>query len=119
MLCSLAKRNLNNLDECFSDTSDNSSSSSSNDDRQTSDPITEVCLKYYPEQKNFLQASTQAPYWLSGQDPLDHVNIFSSKDSDDDYLHYVSLGLSDLHGDERLHKYYLLIFLGPRHKKVK
>ena len=44
-------------------------------------------------------------YWLGGPDPLDYINMFSnpgSQDSDQ-HWHYVSCGLSDLHGDARVH----------------
>ena len=44
----------------------------------------------------------------NGQDPLDYINIYINTDNSNDksnsYFHYVSLGLSDLYGDERLFK---------------
>jgi suppressor of fused-like protein len=91
------------------------------------DPITSLCLKVYPEQPDFVQASSKLPYWLNGSDPLDHVNMFinspheslvssspapseasgsrSGDSTSGGFFHLVSLGLSDLHGDGRVHKY--------------
>ena len=66
------------------------------------DPITVIGLRVYPNHLNFLQASTKITYWLDGPDPLDHINIYVN--SQHNFIQYVSLGLSDLHGDERVHK---------------
>ena len=68
------------------------------------DPITDICLSVYPEQRTgFWQATAQCPYWLNGADPLDHINIYvNNRSNTTSYLHYVSLGLTDLYGDERL-----------------
>ncbi|CAF0783366.1 unnamed protein product [Brachionus calyciflorus] len=72
------------------------------------DPITELCLQVYPDQVDVLQATTQIQYWLNGPDPLDYVNIYINNDEDNNglnsHFHYVSLGLTDLYGDERVHK---------------
>jgi suppressor of fused len=68
------------------------------------DPITACCLKIYPDQKNVLQAVSQTKYWTGGQDPIDYINIYINNEGTTSYFHYVSLGLSDLYGDERLFK---------------
>ena len=45
---------------------------------------------------------------LNGPDPLDYVNIYINNDEKNNglnsHFHYVSLGLTDLYGDERVHK---------------
>ena len=70
------------------------------------DPISEICIKLYPSQVNVLQATTQLQYWLNGPDPLDYINIYVNNDenSNNSYFHFVSLGLTDIYGDERVHK---------------
>jgi len=70
------------------------------------DPISEICVKLYPNQVNVLQATTQIQYWLNGPDPLDYINIYLSNDelTNASHFHFVSLGLTDLYGDERVHK---------------
>ncbi|RNA13688.1 suppressor of fused -like protein [Brachionus plicatilis] len=72
----------------------------------TLDPISELCLKIYPDQIDVLQATTQIQ--LNGPDPLDYVNIYVNNDEKNNglnsHFHYVSLGLSDLYGDERVHR---------------
>ena len=44
-------------------------------------------------------------YWLGGPDPLDYISMFSSPGGPDSppHWHYVSCGLTDLHGDARVH----------------
>lgn len=46
-------------------------------------------------------------YWLGGQDPLDYISIYDNEGqilSDiPPHWHYISFGLSDLHGDGRVH----------------
>lgn len=69
------------------------------------DPVNEICQRYYPNQINCLQATTQTQYWLNGPDPLDYINIYINDDlGSSSHFHYISLGLSDLYGDERIHK---------------
>jgi suppressor of fused-like protein len=69
------------------------------------DPVNEICQRYYPNQINCLQATTQTQYWLNGPDPLDYINIYINDDLGfSSHFHYISLGLSDLYGDERIHK---------------
>jgi len=69
------------------------------------DPVSEICQKFYPNQINVLQATTQTQYWLNGPDPLDFISIYINDDlGSSSHYHYVSLGLSDLYGDERIHK---------------
>ncbi len=55
---------------------------------------------------NVLQATTQLQYWLNGPDPLDYINIYINNDenSNNSHFHFVSLGLTDIYGDERVHK---------------
>jgi suppressor of fused-like protein len=73
------------------------------------DPITQACLKAYPDQINVIQAISKVQHWQNGPDPLDFINIYINNDSLHDkanpYFHYVSLGLSDLYGDERIFKH--------------
>ena len=44
-------------------------------------------------------------YSAGGPDPLDYINMFANPGSHDSeaHWHYVSCGLSDLHGDARVH----------------
>ena len=83
-------------------------SSIENDDANELDPITQACLKVYPDQINVLQAVSKIQYWQNGPDPLDFISIYINNDSLNNranpYFHYVSLGLSDLYGDERVFK---------------
>eukprot|EP00088_Acartia_fossae_P059451 TRINITY_DN7057_c0_g1_i5.p1 TRINITY_DN7057_c0_g1~~TRINITY_DN7057_c0_g1_i5.p1 ORF type:complete len:449 (-),score=61.83 TRINITY_DN7057_c0_g1_i5:223-1569(-) len=64
-----------------------------------------ACQKLYPEQKNPLQLSTIVKYWLGGTDPLDYITVYSNNQEDSCYphWHYVTCGLTDLHGDGRVH----------------
>ena len=64
------------------------------------------CLqRLYPGQRNPMQVTAVVKYWLGGPDPLDYINMFSNTGSNDSepHWHYVSCGLSDLHGDARVH----------------
>lgn len=65
------------------------------------------CTKIYPEQKNPLQITTRTKYWLGGQDPLDYISMYYNKGDTEKgippHWHYISFGMSDLHGDERVH----------------
>ncbi len=69
------------------------------------DPISDTCFRLYPDQPDFTQATTQVQYWLNGSDPLDFINIYVVNNlNSTTHYHYVSLGLSDLYGDSRVHK---------------
>ncbi|XP_030375875.1 suppressor of fused homolog [Scaptodrosophila lebanonensis] len=61
----------------------------------------------YPDQPNPLQVTTLLKYWLGGQDPLDYISMYNNNGDADrkvpPHWHYVSFGLSDLHGDSRVH----------------
>ena len=61
--------------------------------------------RLYPSQKNPMQVTAVVKYWLGGPDPLDYINMFANPGSQDSeaHWHYVSCGLSDLHGDARVH----------------
>jgi len=64
------------------------------------------CLqRLYPGQRNPMQVTAVVKYWLGGPDPLDYINMFSNTGSNDSepHWHYISCGLSDLHGDARVH----------------
>uniref|UniRef100_A0A1A9VIQ0 SUFU domain-containing protein n=1 Tax=Glossina austeni TaxID=7395 RepID=A0A1A9VIQ0_GLOAU len=54
---------------------------------------------------NPLQITTLLKYWLGGQDPLGSMyNNAGDKERDiPAHWHYVSFGLSGLHGDGRVH----------------
>lgn len=64
-------------------------------------------LEHYPDQPNPLQVTTVLKYWLGGQDPLDYISMFSNRGDVakkvPPHWFYVSFGLSDLHGDGRVH----------------
>ncbi|CAG2160262.1 unnamed protein product [Oppiella nova] len=66
----------------------------------------ETCLRVYPNQTNPLQVT--AVLKLGGPDPLDYISMYAN--SGDPALnvpphwHYISFGLSDLHGDGRVHE---------------
>lgn len=61
----------------------------------------------YPDQPNPLQVTTLLKYWLGGQDPLDYISMYNNPGDPikgiPPHWHYVSFGLSDLHGDGRVH----------------
>ncbi|XP_058823862.1 suppressor of fused homolog isoform X2 [Topomyia yanbarensis] len=69
--------------------------------------LIEQCLKIYPDQTNPLQVTTVLKYWLGGQDPLDYISMYHNPGNPDQNIpphwHYISFGLSDLHGDGRVH----------------
>lgn len=63
-----------------------------------------TCRHIYPEQSNPLQVTALVKYWLGGPDPLDYISMYSNPAADiPPHWHYVSFGLSDLHGDGRVH----------------
>ncbi|XP_059620662.1 suppressor of fused homolog [Phlebotomus argentipes] len=65
------------------------------------------CHRVYPDQKNPLQVSTILKYWLGGNDVLDYISLYDHKGDPareiPPHWHYVAFGLSDLHGDGRVH----------------
>ncbi|XP_045530537.1 suppressor of fused homolog [Pieris brassicae] len=67
----------------------------------------EACSKIYPDQPNPLQVTTRLKYWLGGQDPLDYISMYWNPGIPEENIpphwHYVSFGVSDLHGDGRVH----------------
>ncbi|XP_017142097.1 suppressor of fused homolog [Drosophila miranda] len=69
--------------------------------------IIDHLFQVYPDQPNPLQVTTLLKYWLGGQDPLDYISMYNNKgDAEKNvppHWHYISFGLSDLHGDERVH----------------
>uniref|UniRef100_A0A671PE90 Suppressor of fused homolog n=1 Tax=Sinocyclocheilus anshuiensis TaxID=1608454 RepID=A0A671PE90_9TELE len=67
------------------------------------------CRRLYPDQANPLQVTAIVKYWLGGPDPLDYISMyrnFGCPGQDiPEHWHYVSLGLSDLYGDNRVHEF--------------
>jgi len=67
-----------------------------------------ACRKIYPDQPNPLQVSALVKYWLGGPDPLDYISMYSNPGDIENgicpHWHYISFGLSDLHGDGRVHE---------------
>ncbi|XP_037039200.1 suppressor of fused homolog [Bradysia coprophila] len=70
--------------------------------------LIEQCENLYPDQKNPLQVTTLVKYWLGGQDPLDYISMYFNAGKPElnipPHWHYVTFGLSDLHGDGRVHQ---------------
>nr|AII97855.1 BLTX486 [Nephila pilipes] len=66
-----------------------------------------ICRQIYPDQPNPLQVAALVKYWLSGPDPLDYISMYSNPGNPSadipPHWHYISFGLSDLHGDGRVH----------------
>ncbi|XP_077292516.1 suppressor of fused domain protein [Arctopsyche grandis] len=66
-----------------------------------------ACTNIYPDQPNPLQVTARLKYWLGGPDPLDYISMYWNTGCPDleipPHWHYVSFGLSDLHGDGRVH----------------
>ncbi|XP_063988966.1 suppressor of fused homolog [Diachasmimorpha longicaudata] len=71
------------------------------------DALHSVCKEIYPNQLNPLTVTAIIKYWLGGPDPLDYINMYENPGCPElgvpPHWHYISLGLSDLHGDGRLH----------------
>ncbi|XP_071895841.1 suppressor of fused homolog isoform X2 [Anas platyrhynchos] len=67
------------------------------------------CRRLYPEQPNPLQVTAILKYWLGGPDPLDYVSMYRNVGNPalnvPEHWHYVSFGLSDLYGDNRVHEF--------------
>ncbi|XP_057334805.1 suppressor of fused homolog [Microplitis mediator] len=71
------------------------------------DALHNVCRELYPGQPNPLTVTAVLKYWLGGPDPLDYISMYENPGCPElgvpPHWHYISLGLSDLHGDGRLH----------------
>uniref|UniRef100_A0A8C4WQN9 Suppressor of fused homolog n=1 Tax=Eptatretus burgeri TaxID=7764 RepID=A0A8C4WQN9_EPTBU len=69
--------------------------------------IYQECRRLYPSQPNPLQVTAIVKYWLGGPDPLDYVSMYrcpgAAQPTVPEHWHYISLGLSDLYGDGRVH----------------
>jgi len=69
--------------------------------------IYSMLRRIYPDQPNPLQVTALVKYWLNGPDPLDYITMFANPGNPHEgvpaHWHYVSCGLSDLHGDSRVH----------------
>ncbi|KAF4105655.1 suppressor of fused homolog isoform X3 [Onychostoma macrolepis] len=67
------------------------------------------CRRLYPDQANPLQVTAIVKYWLGGPDPLDYISMYRNLGCPGqdvpEHWHYVSLGLSDLYGDNRVHEF--------------
>ncbi|KAG2463373.1 SUFU protein, partial [Polypterus senegalus] len=67
------------------------------------------CRRLYPEQPNPLQVTAIVKYWLGGPDPLDYISMYRNLGDASlniqEHWHYISFGLSDLYGDNRVHEY--------------
>lgn len=72
------------------------------------DTLYALCRRLYPDQPNPLQVTAVVKYWLGGPDPLDYVSMYSNPGDEEKgippHWHYISFGLSDLHGDGRVHE---------------
>ncbi|XP_022661750.1 suppressor of fused homolog [Varroa destructor] len=72
----------------------------------------QACRALYTDQQNPLQVVAVRKYWMGGPDPLDYISMYSNVGDPSQgippHWHYVSFGLSDLHGDGRVHD-----FTGP------
>ncbi|XP_026473026.1 suppressor of fused homolog [Ctenocephalides felis] len=66
------------------------------------------CRELYPDQPNPLQVTAIVKYWLGGPDPLDYISMYANAGNAakkiPPHWHYISFGLSDLHGDGRVHE---------------
>lgn len=66
-----------------------------------------LCRRIYPDQINPLQVTALLKYWLGGPDPLDYISMYANPGIPSQHIpphwHYISFGLSDLHGDGRVH----------------
>lgn len=67
------------------------------------------CRRLYPDQANPLQVTAIVKYWLGGPDPLDYISMYRNvgcpSQDIQEHWHYVSFGLSDLYGDNRVHEF--------------
>lgn len=71
------------------------------------DALHSLCKEIYPDQSNPLTVTAVVKYWLGGPDPLDYISMYENPGCPEmgvpPHWHYISLGLSDLHGDGRIH----------------
>ncbi|XP_065338196.1 suppressor of fused homolog [Cloeon dipterum] len=71
------------------------------------DALYNLCRRVYPDQPNPLQVNSVVKYWLGGPDPLDYISMYANPGQVDQgippHWHYITFGLSDLHGDGRVH----------------
>ncbi|EZA62527.1 Suppressor of fused-like protein [Ooceraea biroi] len=71
------------------------------------DALHSLCKQIYPDQGNPLTVTAIVKHWLGGPDPLDYISMYANPGCPEfgvpPHWHYVSFGLSDLHGDGRLH----------------
>ncbi|KAJ8894694.1 hypothetical protein PR048_000001 [Dryococelus australis] len=71
------------------------------------DALYSLCRRIYPDQDNPLQVTALVKYWLGGPDPLDYISMYTNPGIPSQgippHWHYISYGLSDLHGDGRVH----------------
>lgn len=71
------------------------------------DALHSLCKEIYPDQCNPLTVTAVVKYWLGGPDPLDYISMYENPGCPEmgvpPHWHYISLGLSDLHGDGRIH----------------
>ncbi|XP_059476164.1 suppressor of fused homolog [Neocloeon triangulifer] len=72
------------------------------------DALYTLCRRVYPDQPNPLQVNALVKYWLGGPDPLDYISMYANNGQADQgippHWHYITFGLSDLHGDGRVHE---------------
>jgi len=65
------------------------------------------CTRIYPDQENPLQVNSLQKFWLGGPDVLDYISMYINQGnpalSVPPHWHYVSFGLTDLHGDGRVY----------------
>ncbi|XP_042192628.1 suppressor of fused homolog isoform X2 [Callorhinchus milii] len=65
--------------------------------------------RLYSDQPNPLQVTAIVKYWLGGPDPLDYISMYRNPGNTTqdvpEHWHYVSFGLSDLYGDNRVHEF--------------
>ncbi|XP_015203321.2 suppressor of fused homolog isoform X3 [Lepisosteus oculatus] len=67
------------------------------------------CRRLYSDQPNPLQVTAIVKYWLGGPDPLDYISMYRNvgcpAQNIQEHWHYISFGLSDLYGDNRVHEF--------------
>uniref|UniRef100_A0A8C7TTR7 Suppressor of fused homolog n=1 Tax=Oncorhynchus mykiss TaxID=8022 RepID=A0A8C7TTR7_ONCMY len=67
------------------------------------------CRRLYSDQANPLQVTAIVKYWLGGPDPLDYISMYRNMgcvaQDVQEHWHYISFGLSDLYGDNRVHEF--------------
>lgn len=80
----------------------------SNSKKSTAGKRKSVCLFLLFNKCFFIgQVTTILKYWLGGTDPLDYISLYDNPGNQElnvpAHWHYISFGLSDLHGDGRVH----------------